>query len=80
MKIANVDREIHSIFLTTLGSSMKFSGKMCLLIILKFTKNQSFLLSLEDTFFVKPQEGEFKLTPSRFMVKMVVLFSMYIDR
>ena len=34
---------------------MKFSGKMCLMIILKVTKNQGFTLSLEDTFFEKPQ-------------------------
>ena len=30
---------------------MKFSGKMCLMIILKATKDQGFTLSLEDTFF-----------------------------
>ena len=34
---------------------MKFSGKMCLKIILKVTKNQDFSLSLEDTLFEKPQ-------------------------
>ena len=28
---------------------MKFSGKICLMIILKVTKNQSFSFSLEDT-------------------------------
>ena len=36
---------------------MKFSGKMCFEIILKVTKNQGFTLSLEDTFFKKPQGG-----------------------
>ena len=36
---------------------MKFSGKMCLKIILKVTKNQGFTLFLEDTFFEKPQRG-----------------------
>ena len=36
---------------------MKFSEKMCLKIILKVTKNQGFTLSLEDTFFEKPQAG-----------------------
>ena len=36
---------------------MKFSGKMCLKIMLKATKNQGFILSLEDTFLEKPQEG-----------------------
>ena len=34
---------------------MKFSGKMCLKIILKVTKNQGFSLSLEDTLVEKPQ-------------------------
>ena len=43
---------------------MKFSGKMRLMIILKVTKSQGFTLSLEDTFFEKPQEGGgVKLTP-----------------
>ena len=43
---------------------MKFSEKMCLKIILKVTKNQGFTLSLEDTFFEKPQVGGgVKLTP-----------------
>ena len=37
---------------------MKFAGKMCLMIILKVTKNQGFPLPLEDTFFDKPQAGE----------------------
>ena len=41
---------------------MKFSGKMCLKIILKVTKNQGFSLFLEDTLFEKPQGGT-KLTP-----------------
>ena len=34
---------------------MKFSGKMCLMIILNVTENHGFTLSLEDTFFEKPQ-------------------------
>ena len=42
---------------------MKFSGKMYLMMILKVTKNQGFTLSLEDTFFEKPQEGRAKLSP-----------------
>ena len=33
---------------------MKFSGNMCLDIILKVTKNQGFTFSLEDTFFENP--------------------------
>ena len=36
---------------------MNFSEKMCLMIILKVTKNRGFILSLEDTPFEKPQEG-----------------------
>ena len=36
---------------------MKFSRKMCLMIILKVTKNQGFTLSLEVTFFEKPHGG-----------------------
>ena len=36
---------------------MKFLRKMYLMIILKVTKNQSFTLSLEDTFFEKPLGG-----------------------
>ena len=56
---------------------MKFSGKMCLMIILIVTKNQSFTVSLEDTFFEKSRgvmgggggAGGAKLTgPSRFRV------------
>ena len=34
---------------------MNFSGKMCFKIMLKVTRNQGFTLSLEDTFFEKPQ-------------------------
>ena len=37
-----------------------------LMIILKVTKNQSFTLSLEDTFFKKPQGEGVKLTPQSF--------------
>ena len=36
---------------------MKFLGKMYLKIILKVRKKQGFTLSLEDTFFEKPQGG-----------------------
>ena len=36
---------------------MKFSGKMCLMIILKVTKNQGLTVSSDDTFFEKPQGG-----------------------
>ena len=39
MKIADVDREFLHIFWTTWGNSIKYSGKTCLKIILKVTKN-----------------------------------------
>ena len=35
--------------------SIKFSGKLWLMITMKVTKKQGFTLSLEDTFFEKPQ-------------------------
>ena len=57
MKIANIDREILHNFWTTWEISMKFSGKMWLMIILKLTKNQGFTLSLEGTYFKKSQGG-----------------------
>ena len=38
---------------------MKFSGKMCLMIILKVTKNQGFTLSLEDTLIHQTCNGTF---------------------
>ena len=58
MEIANIDVEFLHIFWTTWGNSMKFSGKMCFKIILKVTKKQGSTLSIEDTFFKKPQGGE----------------------
>ena len=36
---------------------------MCLMITLKVTKNQDFTLSLEDTFFEKPQGGGGQIDP-----------------
>ena len=51
---------------------MKFSGKMCFKILLKVTKNEGFTLSLEDTFFEKPQ-GEIKLTPSPAVLGLIAL-------
>ena len=56
-KIANIDREIVHSFWTNWGNSINFSGKMCLKIILKVTRNQDFNLSLEDTFLEKPWWG-----------------------
>ena len=73
MKISNIDRESLHVFWTTWEISIKISGKMWLVIILKVTKNQGFTLSLEDTFFEKPQVGgpNWPLSPSRFMVNVL---------
>ena len=57
MKLANSDREFLHIYWTTWENSMKFSGKMCLKVILKVTKIQGFTFSSEVTFFEKPQGG-----------------------
>ena len=57
MKIVNVDRENLHIFRTTWGISMKFSQNIWLMIILKVTKNQGYILCLEKTFLEKPQAG-----------------------
>ena len=56
MKKVNIDREILHISWMTWGITMKFSGKMGLIIILilKVTKSQGFTLSIEDVFFEKP--------------------------
>ena len=42
MKIVNIDKENLRIFKATWEVSKKFSGKMCLMIILKVPKNQGF--------------------------------------
>ena len=70
MKIVNIDGKIFHIFWKTWGISKKFSGKMWLMIILKVTKNQSFIISLEDTVFENSQAGQLD-APSRFRVNMV---------
>ena len=75
MKIGNIDREIPHIFWTTWGISMTFSQNMWLTIILELTKYQGFTLSLEDTFFEKPQGGQIDPPPplpSRFRVKQFI--------
>ena len=50
MKIVNIDGENLHIFITTDVISMKFSGKMYLMIILQVIKKLGFTLSLEVTF------------------------------
>ena len=42
MKIASIDRQNRRIFWMTGGISVKFLGKICLMIILKVTENQGF--------------------------------------
>ena len=69
MNIVNIDGENLHIFWTSWEISMKYSGKMWFMMILKFTKNKGFALSLEDTFLEKPQQGGMKLTPSSLGLK-----------
>ena len=79
MKIANIVIEILHNFWTTWINSIKFSGKMCLMIIIKVRKKQGFTLSLEDTFLKNRREGSIWLLspppapPSRFRVKIIWL-------
>ena len=54
MKFANIDEENLHIFQTIWGTSMKFSGKMCLIIILKVTEKYGFTPSLDKTVLIKP--------------------------
>ena len=57
ISIVNIEEETLHVFWTTWGIQMKRSGKMWLMIILKFTKNHSFTISQENTFFKKQQGG-----------------------
>ena len=66
MKIVDNDGENLHIFWTTWGISVKFSGEMWLMTILKVPKNQGFTLSLEDTFLEKPQGGSNSPSPPAF--------------
>ena len=43
---------------------MKFSGKMCLVVMLKATKKQGLTLSIENAVSEKPQGGVRLTTPS----------------
>ena len=58
MKLANIDEENLHIFGTTLGTSMKFPGKMYHMILLKVTKKQGFTRSLKNTVLKKNTEGK----------------------
>ena len=63
-KIVNIQEENLHILCTSWKISMKSSGKMSLMIILKVTKNQGFTLSLENTFWVEIPQVDVKLTPT----------------
>ena len=54
IKMPDIDRQSLDIIWMTSEISIKFSGKMWLMIILKFTKEQGFTLSLENTVLEKP--------------------------
>ena len=58
LKIANTDRESLHIYWMTCGILIKSSGKMWFMVILKVTKKQGFILSLQDIFLEKPQGGQ----------------------
>ena len=62
VKMVNIEGENLCIFWRTWGNSIKFSGKMWLMIILKVTKNQGFILSLENIF-LETLQGEDQIDP-----------------
>ena len=55
MKRVNIDEENLYIFRTNSGISMNFLGKLCLMIILKVTKNQDLPFSPDNAVLRKPQ-------------------------
>ena len=67
-KTAENEEHFH-IFRMPRGISIKFLGKICFLIIVKFTKNQGFTPSLENVVLEKLQVG-IKLNPSLLRVKV----------
>ena len=64
--IVNIDEETLHIFRTNWGISMKFSGKMCLMIISKVKKPQGFILSRKCSF---GKTSWSNWAPSHFSVK-----------
>ena len=79
MKIVNIDGEVLHIFWTIWEIPMKFSGKMWLMIIYKVTKNQGFILSLENTFLKKLQEGLSWPLPSHLRLKSIFVRLIWSD-
>ena len=56
-EIVNTEDKNLDIFRKTEGISIKFSGKMCLKISPKVSKNQSFTFTLENAVSEKPRKG-----------------------
>ena len=70
MKIVNIEEENFHIFRTTWGISIKCSGKMWFMIILKVTKNQGFAISHTNTHIFEKTTGRIKMdNPRIFRVK-----------
>ena len=70
MKVVNIKEESLHIFRTSWGISMKFSGMMSFIVILKVIKNQDPILSPKNTFLVKPQgKGQIDTPANCFRVK-----------
>ena len=63
MKIANIGREILHIFLATWGTSIKFSGKMWIMMNLKVKKKTGFHPLFWRYTFQKTTGGWVKLIP-----------------
>ena len=57
---------------------MEFSGKICLLILLKVTKNQGFTFSVQHTFFEKPRgQGQIDSQPFQGKVRYILILYCY---
>ena len=75
MKLPNLDEQNHDIFRTTWGNLMTFSGKMCLIIILKVTKKQGLSSSVENKVLKKLQgQSNWSPSPSLFRVNPKNMF------
>ena len=71
MKIVNIEEKSYHIFRTTWEISIKCSGKMWFMIILKVTKNQDFTISHANTYIFEKTTGRIKMdNPSIFTFKL----------
>ena len=73
IKMVNIEEENLHIFWTSWGISMKVSGKMWVMRILKVTKKQGSILSLKNTFLEKPHGEGSNSSPNIFRVKVKFL-------